>query len=250
MKHYASSLVFSLIVSLPVAGSCAIAAQATDLMKSEVKSGMAKDVTSGITGKVVETMTGGGYTYVHLEKDEVKAWAAFPPMTFAVGQEISSVDCMPMMDFQSKALNRSFDKIMFCNSVLKPAEAELMKKKSTGSNVAVPESTEKIVVEKIQGENVFTIDQCYAQISALNSKPVTVRGKVMKVSPRIMGRNWIHLQDGTGNASKKTNNLVVTSKDLPKVGEMITVSGIIAKDRDFGSGYKYSVIIEGATVKK
>jgi len=250
MKCYASSLVFFLILSLPVAGSCLIAAQETEPMISEAGSGMGRDVAPGVTGKVVETMSGGDYTYANLEKDGQKLWVAFPAMRISVGQEISAVDCMPMVGFQSKALNRTFDMIMFCSTPLTPAEAELMKKKSVGSNVAVPVTSEKITIEEIKGENVHTVVQCHAQSADLDNKPVTVKGKVMKVSAGIMGRNWIHLQDGTGEASRKTNNLVVTTKDLPKVGDIVIISGTLFMNKDFGSGYKYNVIVERATVHK
>ena len=250
MKIYSRSLVIALLISLPVAGNCSVAAHGVEAMPSEAKPAMGKDVANGVSGKVVEAITAGDYTYVNLEKDGKRVWAAFQPMQVAVGQEISSLSCMPMMGFQSKALNRTFDMIMFCNNILTPAEAELMKMKSSGSNVAVPVATEKIVIDKAKGENVYTVAQCFEQRADLNKKPVTVRGKVMKVSTGIMGRNWIHLQDGTGDAAKKTNDLVVTSKELAKVGETITVSGTLAKDRDFGAGYKYSVIVELATIKR
>ncbi len=250
MKRYASSWVFFLILSLPIAGRCSIAAQETELVKTEVKQQMGGGVASGVTGKVIETMTEGGYTYVNLEKDGKKLWAAFPVMSVFVGQELNSVGCMPMMNFQSKALNRTFDMIMFCNTPLTPAEAELMKKKSVGSNVAIPISSQKIVVDKVEGDNVYTIAQCYSKSADLNNKSVTVKGKVMKVSAKIMGRNWIHLQDGTGEISKKTNDLVFTSKDLPKVGDIVTLSGTLLTNKDFGSGYKYNVIVENAAIKK
>lgn len=250
MKRYVNSLVLFLIFSLPVTGICSISAQEAEQTKPEFRPGMGKDVASGITGKVVETKTSGDYTYVNLEKDGKKIWAAFPVMSFSVGQEVSAIGCTPMMNFQSKTLNRTFDKIMFCNKPLTPAEAELLSKKSMGSNVATPVSSEKIVIGEVKGENVHTVAECYAQSADLDTKPVTVKGKVMKVSSGIMGRNWIHLQDGTGEASRKNNDLVVTSKDRPKVGDVVTISGTLFRNKDFGSGYKYNVIVEGATIKK
>ena len=260
MNRYSEKLLLVLLLALPATGICSAPDQQKDLLKADAaapagakdaaKPAMGKDVVNGVNGKVVETMSAGGYTYVNLEKDGVKGWAAFPEMKFAIGQEVSAVDCSPMMGFQSKALNRNFDKIMFCNSPLTAAETELLKKKSTGSNVAVPEPTEKIVVEKAKGENVYSIEECFAKSAKLNGKKVTVRGKVLKVSSGIMGNNWLHLQDGTGSATKKTNNLVVTSKESAKAGDTVTITGTLAKDKDFGSGYKYSVIVEQATVKK
>lgn len=71
----------------------------------------------------------------------------------------------------------------------------------------------------------------------------------MKVSSGIMGRNWLHIQDGSGNQKDGSNDLVVTSKDLAAVGDIVTVSGTLRKDKDFGSGYKYDVIVEQANIK-
>ena len=65
-----------------------------------------------------------------------------------------------------------------------------------------------------------------------------------------MGKNWIHIQDGTGTQAKGTHNLVCTSSEMAKVGDVITVSGTLAKDRDFGSGYRYDAIVENATFNK
>ena len=77
---------------------------------------------------------------------------------------------------------------------------------------------------------------------------MVVKGKVVKVSQRIMKRNWIHLQDGTGSADKKNHDLVVTMTALPVDGQTITVTGTLLKDKDFGMGYKYDVLIDSAEI--
>ena len=80
---------------------------------------------------------------------------------------------------------------------------------------------------------------------------MSVKAKVVKVTTGIMKMNWIHLQDGTGNAADGTNDIVATATtELPADGDIVTVSGTLAADKDFGSGYKYAVLIEKATFKK
>jgi hypothetical protein len=69
----------------------------------------------------------------------------------------------------------------------------------------------------------------FSKKAELAGKSVSVRGKVVKFTPEIMGKNWIHLQDGTG-------------------AEGTTVSGVVVIDKDFGYGYAYDVIIEDAEV--
>lgn len=125
---------------------------------------------------------------------------------------------------------------------------KVMLKKAHEGAAAAP--SEAVKVEKATGADAYTVGEIYAKAAHLDKKKVTVRGKVVKTSIGIMDRNWIHLRDGSGDATKRTNNLVVTSHDAPKVGDVVTATGILAKDRDFGSGYLYQVIVEDAKLKK
>ncbi|GFO60703.1 hypothetical protein GMST_30280 [Geomonas silvestris] len=240
MNRYLS-LAAAFVLSLPVAGFCSEGAP----QSSPGVAGMA--VNSGVTGTVVETTTAGDYTYVSVEKDGKKAWVACSISKITVGQQIAFVGCTPMMNFESKALKRTFDMIMFCGAPLSSTESEFLNKKSTGSSGLVPEAKEKIVVEAAKGANAFTIAELYAKSGELDKKQVVVTGKVMKVSAKIMGKNWLHLQDGSGTAFEKNNDLVVTTNLLPKVGDVVTLTGTLAKNKNFGSGYKYDVILELAT---
>jgi len=83
----------------------------------------------------------------------------------------------------------------------------------------------------------------------LKDKPVLVRGKVVKYNPDIMGKNWIHLRDGSGSEVNGTNDILVTSTNPAKIGDVVTVKGIIHTDKDFGAGYSYKVLIEEATLQ-
>jgi hypothetical protein len=112
-----------------------------------------------------------------------------------------------------------------------------------------PVSSEPIKVEKAKGADACTVAEAYEKAAKLDKKTVVVRGKVVKVSKAIMGKNWVHLRDGSGDPAKGTNNLVVTTQDLPAVGDVVTAKGTLYKDKDFGAGYKYQAIVEEATVK-
>ena len=122
---------------------------------------------------------------------------------------------------------------------------------SGGSDAAKgPATSEPIKVEKAKGADAYTVSETYEKVANLDRKTVVVRGKVVKVSRGIMGKNWVHLRDGSGDPGKGTNNLVVTTQDVPKVGDVVTAKGTLYKDKDFGAGYKYKVIVEEATVKQ
>lgn len=91
-----------------------------------------------------------------------------------------------------------------------------------------------------------TVAEIYARQSDLMGTVVNVRGKVVKYNSQIMGKNWVHVQDGTGSAG--SNDLTATTADGARVGDIVLVSGTITRDKDFGGGYKYSLIIEDAKV--
>ena len=119
-----------------------------------------------------------------------------------------------------------------------------------GSGASARRHLRPIKVEKAKGADAYNVSETYEKAGNLDKKTVSVHGKVVKVSKGIMGKNWVHLQDGSGDSGKGTNNLVVTTQDDPKVGDVVTAKGTLYKDKDFGAGYLYKVIVEEATVKQ
>jgi len=206
--------------------------------------------TPSLSGKVVETMNAGGYTYVCLEKSGKKTWVAVPQMKVTVGQEMTFAPGAVMKNFPSKSLNRTFDSIVFSSGPMTAGVAPALEAgASAGSKAQVKPMEKDIKIEKAEGANAYTVGEVWAKRKTLDKKQVVVKGKVVKVSPQIMDRTWVHIQDGTGDQKQGTHNLVVTSQDVPNVGDVVTVSGTVAKDKDFGAGYVYKVIVEDATIK-
>ena len=120
---------------------------------------------------------------------------------------------------------------------------------TVGSSKAIVPLVE-IKVDKAPGKNGYRVGELFEQAAKLDGQQVRVRGQVVKISMNIMGRNWLHLQDGTGNTMKNTHDLVVTTMATPAKGEVVLVEGKLAANRDFGAGYHYPVIIEEASVSK
>jgi hypothetical protein len=95
-----------------------------------------------------------------------------------------------------------------------------------------------------------TIGDLYKEKAELAGKQVTLRGKVVKVNNQIMNRNFLHLQDGSGDAADGTNDVTVTSDDTAAKGDEITVTGTVVVDLDFGAGYQYPLLVEKATISR
>lgn len=105
-------------------------------------------------------------------------------------------------------------------------------------------------VAKATGPDAKTVAELVSGRAAAKDKPVTVKGQVVKVSSGILGKNWVHLQDGSGSAEAGTNDLVVTTADQPAVGQIVTVKGTVRTDVNIGSGYQYAVLVENAKFTK
>jgi len=241
--------------------------------KQQPASPQAVPERAAITGKVTETMDAAGYTYVNLETENGPVWAAMPESKVEVGQELSLAGGMEMVNFESKALGRTFDSVVFSSGIDtgsaetasapvaaggesfaeamqgEASQAMVQPMASSGGSQAAMAQSEDVMVEKAEGENAYTVAELFEKKSDLATQKVMVRGKVVKVSLGIMGKNWLHLQDGTGDAAGKTHDLVVTTAAQPEKGAVVIVEGTLGADRDFGSGYRYDVIIEDAEVK-
>jgi hypothetical protein len=211
-----------------------------------------------LSGKVLETMNSGGYTYVKLQKKTGdKVWVAVPETAVKVGDQLVFKPGAEMRNFPSKGLKRTFDTIIFAEGILKPSAATAKGAGPGNNNGPFPAAPRtimakesKISVAKATETNAVTIEGAYGNSAKLDKKKVVVRGKVVKIAAGIMGKNWIHIQDGTGSVANRNYDLVcTTTSDLPNLGTVITVSGTLAKDRDFGAGYNYSAILENATFK-
>ena len=94
----------------------------------------------------------------------------------------------------------------------------------------------------------ISIQNLYKERAEYNGKQVTLQGKVVKVNNKIMQRNFLHLQDGTGSADDGSNDITVTSQDTANVGDQVTVTGTLILDHDFGAGYRYPLLVEKAKI--
>jgi hypothetical protein len=212
-----------------------------------------------VNGTVLETMDAANYTYIRVKTDSGELWAASSPFKVAVGDRVTVPIDMPMENFHSQTLNRDFPVIYFAGRIGKEGEPAMEMPPmmaghaqagspaagtAAGAGTGAPQVTEAI--QPAPGGT--TVAAIWAGRKSLAGKTVTVRGKVVKFNGGILGRNWIHIQDGTGAASDGTNDLLVTSDAAAKVGDVITVTGTVAIDKDFTAGYAYAVIIEDAKI--
>jgi len=209
----------------------------------------------GMTGTVTETMSSGGYTYVQFDTGTEKIWAAAPEFSVKVGDPVIVPEGMQMQNHTSKTLNRTFEQIYFVDAVMvggAQAAAASGAMSADPANPPADHGRPEVAKSDVDMSGLTkaaggkTVGEIFTEKDALSGQAVTIRAKVTKFSPEIMGTNWLHLQDGTGAAG--TNDLTITSPATAKVGDTVLVKGVVTVNKDFGFGYKYDVIIEKADV--
>lgn len=244
-------LVLIAIGSLAASGACRKAAQPAVAVPAPA----AAD-GSAFTGTVAETMNAGGYTYARLQapgKEDI--WIAATEFATKPGDRLTTSLEMPMPKFESKTLNRTFDLVYFVSSVSRDGQvvAGVPAEAAAGGEIApmtghAAAATPTVVVEPLApAPGGLSIAELWAKRKELAGKEVIVRGKVVKVNNGILGSNWIHLQDGSGSAEDRTNDITVTTGAELKVGDVVTMKGVLAIGKDIGAGYAYDAIIEGAS---
>ncbi|MEO8441982.1 MAG: hypothetical protein ABI547_05805 [Betaproteobacteria bacterium] len=156
-----------------------------------------------------------------------------------------------MKNFESKTLKRSFPSIILGDlaGAGKSPHGGSMAGPHAAAAAAAPEVPD-VKLPKASGANARTVAEVNTKSAELKDKPAVVRGKVVKYNASIMGKNWIHLRDGSGAAADGSNDLLVTTAEPAKVGDIVNAEGVVRTDKNFGSGYAYKVMIEDAKLKK
>jgi hypothetical protein len=203
-----------------------------------------KNLPPGTHGvSVTEVIQTTNYTYLHVEENGIKFWIAVVKAETKPGDSVYYKNAYEMKDFVSKELGRTFPSIFFVqdNSSTLTAADNSTPPGMTAKKGEIKRWSE-ISVETPKGG--ITIAELYKNAGNFAGKTVIIRGVVVKYNPQIMNKNWVHIQDGTDNSGKF--DLTVTTTDSMAVGKKATFTGIIALNKDFGSGYFYDLIMEEA----
>lgn len=203
--------------------------------------------TPSLTGQVQEAKDVDNYTYLRLKTAKGETWAAVPRAAVKTGAVVTIENPMVMQNFESKSLNRKFDSIVFGN--LSAAGGMPNPGPGHGGLAKTPDLA-VAKVAKADGPDARTVAEVNAQRQSLKDKPVAIRATVVKFTGGVMGKNWIHLRDGSGSAADSSNDVLVTTRDDAKVGDVVVARGVVRTDVDLGAGYAYKVLVEDVALRK
>ena len=131
--------------------------------------------------------------------------------------------------------NKSKEKIKF---------TPYLKVLNRNTNHFVPKSMVKR--RKKKAKDFYTVSELFSKKEKLNGKTIKISGEAVKIVYNVKGKNWIHLQDGTGGPGKY-DVTITTDKRFPQ-GEKISVTGTLMANHSLGGGYFYPILIDSKKI--
>ncbi len=184
------------------------------------------------------------YVYVRVKEGADEYWIATRKMEVEIGQTYFYKDGLLKTNFVSKEYNRTFDKVYLVGRLVPPNHGG-----RTNNETSIPQISPKSEISNdraVLKKGSMKIADLVANPKKYKGKTVQITGKCTKLNANIMGRNWMHLQDG----SKDDYDLVITSDVAIPEGHIVTMKATVALNKDFGAGYKYDIILENGEIVK
>lgn len=222
-----------------------------------------REMAEAFEGTVTDVIETSRHIYVQVDTGEKKVWVAVPNFDGSPGDAVSVPAGIPVEDFYSRSLHREFDMMHFVGGLgggdgrMPAQQTQKMPEghPDIGGDPEKPDTHPEMdedsgarvdVGEVRKAKNGQTVSEVITERKKLAGKKIRIRAKVVKFTPEIMDKNWLHIQDGSGEEG--TNDLIVTTDAEVRVGDTVLVKGRVSIDRDFGYGLKYPVIVEDADV--
>lgn len=198
-----------------------------------------------LTAVVKATHVAGNYVYIQTDGKDKEEWLATTKLPVKAGDTVEYVYGQVMSNFPSKALDKTFDRILFV-SHLRVVGGESTSPEAFTDNSPAPHpkivSVSEGEVAKLDGGK--TVAEVLQDADKLEGQTVRMRAKVTKISRKIMGKNWVTVKDGSGDAPN--DKLIVTTQQDAEPGDVVIVEGTARTHVDLGSGYSYPILLEQA----
>lgn len=188
---------------------------------------------------IQEALNTERYTYLRVKENDEEFWIAITKRPVKKGGTAYFKGGLLKKDFLSKEFNRTFETLYLVGDFHEEGE------QAGAANI--PSSTASLEPPKNlqRAAGAIKISDLVANIQKYAGKTVLVTGKCVKINPMIMGRNWVHLQDGSG----KNLDLLVTTTEKIDLGAIVTMEGVVTTNKDFGAGYRYDYLLESGVLK-
>lgn len=233
------------VIEAEQTGEAAPAPIFQDVPKIQGNSSPAQDLSTAMHEVTVEEkLDTDKYSYLRVKENDEEYWIAISKRDVEIGETYIFTGGIIKKNFQSREYNRIFETLYLVSDFRDSGGGD-----DSAIDQAFANAQGGMIVEPPKevtpAAGAVRISDLVKNLQKYEGKSVKVTGKVMKINPMIMGRNWVHLQDGSG----KDLELTVTTTDQVQTGSIVTLEGVFALNKDFGAGYRYDYILESARLK-
>lgn len=190
--------------------------------------------------KVKEILAATKYLYLLVQENNEEFWIAVRKQDIKIGKTYFYNRGLLKTNFKSNEHDKVFDRIYFVTSLVKSNHSDHVNKKKLeleGSKTVKNNKTPEV-------KGSVKISELVNNQKKYEGKTIQISGRCSKTNPNIMGRNWIHIKDG----SMDNYDLVITSDHFVKKGSMVTIKAKVTLNKDFGAGYSYKLILEDGII--
>lgn len=192
---------------------------------------------------VEEVLPTEKYVYLNVTEEDERYWIAAPKQEVKEGEVYFYRGGLLKTNFESKEYNRIFDKVYLVSNIVPASHGSNAENNSTA--VTADKSSEA-KPKDYSREGSTKISELVNNPDKFDGKSIQLTGECTKINTNIMGKNWIHLKDG----SQDDYDLVITSELAVPVGHVVTLSGTVVLNKDFGAGYQYEILVENGELVK
>ena len=224
--------------------------QVSEIPQNGMNTGAAPaDQNQGMNGGVHqvtanEILQADRYTYLNVTEGGHKFWIATSKTEATKGQTYLYKGGLMKTNFESIEFKRTFDTIYLVSNIISATDhpgGNLAGAQNELSGAQSPNVSSEMPIAK----DAIKLSELINNKAKYEGKVVTISGECVKVNNGIMGKNWIHIQDGSKENGKALDLTVTTSLNIA-VGSKVALSGQIFLNKDFGAGYRYDIIMEEA----
>lgn len=198
-----------------------------------------EELTPILVKEVLQTTQ---YTFIRTSEDGQDHWFAAPSMDARIGTVYYYDQGKKVTNFESRELNRVFDEITLLVDIYDADSGNKQNAEEKDETHTATINNERVEISVEPALDGIPLATLIKNKKSYKNKRVKIRGMVTKFNPSIMGKNWVHIQDGT--EYKGAFDLTITTQEVVNTGDIVTFEGKIALDRDFGFGYYYELLME------
>jgi GW (Gly-Tryp) dipeptide domain len=183
------------------------------------------------------------YTYLNVTEGIKSYWLATAKREASKGKTYLYKGGLMKTNFESQDFKRTFDTIYLVSNVIDATEhpgGDL-----SAGNAPISSSPNAGQTSNVPVKDAVKLSVLMANKTKYAGKTITVSGECVKVNNGIMGKNWVHIQDGSKDKGKALDLTITTNLNIA-VGSKVALTGKIVLDKDFGAGYRYDIIMEDA----